>query len=290
METTQPSGGQFSAAVDTRTWTSAVPGRSPRWRRGDRGDRQLRPRDPQSDVGDSALEVCWRALLRSQQAHGLRGCGWSSPTSTPVSSPRCAGCSQGLDTLCRAISWAIKHRESRSLAVPTGQARQSGDALGRTVTATFQAGHARSILVTRSAAFTMVRLESRRPVVIEHGALVPLRAQTFPEVMTGPVRLERPKPPRWPDPASWCDADRSTRPACSRVRDTHQLASTGAPGRGEVVPGVPEIMEMQIRRNDIANLLLRPPPDPRKAPPGRRYPYPPANIRPSGPTSANRSR
>jgi hypothetical protein len=219
METTQPSGGQFSAAVDTRTWTSAVPGRSPRWRRGDRGDRQLRPRDPQSDVGDSALEVCWRALLRSQQAHGLRGCGWSSPTSTPVSSPRCAGCSQGLDTLCRAISWAIKHRESRSLAVPTGQARQSGDALGRTVTATFQAGHARSILVTRSAAFTMVRLESRRPVVIEHGALVPLRSQTFPEVTPGPVRLERPKPPRWPDPASWCDADRSTRPACSRVRD-----------------------------------------------------------------------
>jgi hypothetical protein len=44
----------------------------------------------------------------------------------------------------------------------------------------------------------------------------PKRAQ---KVMTGPVRLERPKPPRWPDPASWCDADRSTRPACSRVRD-----------------------------------------------------------------------
>jgi hypothetical protein len=33
---------------------------------------------------------------------------------------------------------------------------------------------------------------------------------------------------------------------------THQLASTGAPGRGGVVP---EIMEMKIRRNNIANLL-----------------------------------
>jgi hypothetical protein len=51
---------------------------------------------------------------------------------------------------------------------------------------------------------------------------------------------------------------------------THQFASTGARGRGEVVPGVPEIMEMKIRRNNIANLLLRWNPDPCKAPPGRR--------------------
>lgn len=29
---------------------------------------------------------------------------------------------------------------------------------------------------------------------------------------------------------------------------THQLASTGVRGRGEVVPRVPEIMEMNIRR------------------------------------------
>jgi hypothetical protein len=40
-----------------------------------------------------------------------------------------------------------------------------------------------------------------------------------PKLMTAAVRLERPMPPRWPDPASWCDADRSTQPACSRVRD-----------------------------------------------------------------------
>jgi hypothetical protein len=83
----------------------------------------------------------------------------------------------------------------------------------------FHAGHASSILVTRSIAFSLVRLESRRRVVIEHRGLVPRRAQTCPKVMTGRVRLERPKPPRWPDPASWCDADRSTQPACSRVRD-----------------------------------------------------------------------
>jgi hypothetical protein len=39
-----------------------------------------------------------------------------------------------------------------------------------------------------------------------------------------------------------------------------------------VVPGVPEIMEMKIRRNNIANLFLRPGPNPPKAPPGRRHP------------------
>jgi hypothetical protein len=43
--------------------------------------------------------------------------------------------------------WAIKHCESRSLAVSTGRASQSGDALRRIVSATFQAGHASSILV-----------------------------------------------------------------------------------------------------------------------------------------------
>jgi len=52
---------------------------------------------------------------------------------------------------------------------------------------------------------------------------------------------------------------------------THQLASTYARVRGEVVSRVPEIMEMKIRRNDIANLPLRPAPDPRKASPGRGY-------------------
>jgi len=38
----------------------------------------------------------------------------------------------------------------------------------RSVIATFQDGHASSILVTRSAAFTLVRPEALRPVVIEH--------------------------------------------------------------------------------------------------------------------------
>ena len=44
---------------------------------------------------------------------------------------------------------------------------------------------------------------------------------------------------------------------------THQLASTGARGPREVVPRVPQVMEMKIRRNNIANLPLRPAPDPR---------------------------
>jgi len=35
-------------------------------------------------------------------------------------------------------------------------------------TATFQAGHASSILVTRSAVSILVRLESRRSILIEH--------------------------------------------------------------------------------------------------------------------------
>jgi hypothetical protein len=38
----------------------------------------------------------------------------------------------------------------------------------------------------------------------------------------------------------------------ARVSETtHQLASTGARGRGEVVPRMPKIMEMKVRRNDI---------------------------------------
>ena len=47
-----------------------------------------------------------------------------------------------------------------------------------------------------------------------------------------------------------------------------------------MVPGVPEIMEMKIRRNNIANGLLRPGPNPPKGPPGRRHPVR-ANERPT---------
>jgi hypothetical protein len=39
-----------------------------------------------------------------------------------------------------------------------------------------------------------------------------------------------------------------------------------------MVPRVPEIMEMKIRGNNLANVLLRPAPDPPKIPPGRRNP------------------
>src|SRR4029453_18243806 len=80
------------------------------------------------------------------------------------------------------------------------------------------------------------------------------------------------KPPRWPDPAYGAMLIDQRSPHTRMSETTHQLASTGARGRGEVVPRVPKIMEMKIRRNNIANLLLRPAPDPRKAPPGRRYP------------------
>jgi hypothetical protein len=39
-----------------------------------------------------------------------------------------------------------------------------------------------------------------------------------------------------------------------------------------MVPRVPEIMEIKVRRHQTANLLLRPAPDPRKTPPDRRHP------------------
>ena len=59
----------------------------------------------------------------------------------------------------------------------------------------------------------------------------------------------------------------------ARVSETpHQFARTGARRRGDVVSGVPEIVEMKVSRTDIANLLLRPGSDPCETPPGRRYP------------------
>ena len=39
-----------------------------------------------------------------------------------------------------------------------------------------------------------------------------------------------------------------------------------------MVPRMPKIMEMKVRRHDIADCLLRPAPDPRKVPPGGRHP------------------
>jgi hypothetical protein len=39
------------------------------------------------DVGDSEDEVFWRGFLTALKRGGLSGCGWSSPTSTPVSWP-----------------------------------------------------------------------------------------------------------------------------------------------------------------------------------------------------------
>ena len=67
-------------------------------------------------------------------------------------------CSKGLGTkLCRAISGPSKQSENRSLAVSTGHVSQSGGAPGRSVITTFQAGHASSILVTRSTMKALIR-------------------------------------------------------------------------------------------------------------------------------------
>jgi hypothetical protein len=56
-----------------------------------------------------------------------------------------------------AISGAIKQGESRSLAVTLGQDAQAGNAVAYTPSATFPAGHASSILVTRSTSSFLVR-------------------------------------------------------------------------------------------------------------------------------------
>ena len=57
-----------------------------------------RPRDPRSDVGDSEVEVYCGRSCAARRSAGQRECGWSSPTSTPVSSPRWAGSSKELGT------------------------------------------------------------------------------------------------------------------------------------------------------------------------------------------------
>ena len=56
---------------------------------------------------------------------------------------------------------AIKQGEGRSFTVFPGQAPKPGNALVRTPSATFQAGHASSILLTRS-----IKSPSRRGILV----------------------------------------------------------------------------------------------------------------------------
>ena len=78
---------------------------------------------------------------------------------------------------------AIKQGEGRSFTVFPGQAPKPGNALVRTPSATFQAGHASSILLTRS-----IKSPSRRG--ISCGGVMRARRGQYIGPYRGPLVLE----------------------------------------------------------------------------------------------------